>query len=104
MHVDLSAREVRMAAAHGSGRRAVRPGLRRVPATCHPGVYDTPRAVPCRHVDPLPRAQVDHELSVPAVKLMLLSCLAHVGITWCAKHHTTPHNTTTYNLQAATYK
>ncbi|KXZ44980.1 hypothetical protein GPECTOR_60g758 [Gonium pectorale] len=26
---------------------------------------------------------VDHELSVPAVKLMLLSCVAHVGITWC---------------------
>ncbi|GLC33763.1 hypothetical protein PLESTB_000112900 [Pleodorina starrii] len=26
---------------------------------------------------------VDHELSVPAVKLMLLSCVAHVGVTWC---------------------
>ncbi|EFJ49159.1 hypothetical protein VOLCADRAFT_117297 [Volvox carteri f. nagariensis] len=25
---------------------------------------------------------IDHELSVPAVKLMLLSCVAHVGITW----------------------
>ncbi|PNW86191.1 hypothetical protein CHLRE_02g076500v5 [Chlamydomonas reinhardtii] len=28
------------------------------------------------------REIVDHELSVPAVKLMLLSCVAHVGITW----------------------
>lgn len=26
---------------------------------------------------------VDHELSVPAVKLMLLSCAAHVGTAWC---------------------
>lgn len=34
------------------------------------------------HYPPPPLAQVDHELSVPAVKLMLLSCVAHVGITW----------------------
>ncbi|KAG2485646.1 hypothetical protein HYH03_015618 [Edaphochlamys debaryana] len=26
---------------------------------------------------------IDHELSVPAVQLMLLSMVAHVGITWC---------------------
>lgn len=30
-----------------------------------------------------PPPQVDHELSVPAVKLMLLSCAAHVGTAWC---------------------
>lgn len=58
---------------------------------CHaPSVYESSplsRFLPTRSsncpLPPPPHPQVDHELSVPAVRMMLMSCAAYAGLTWC---------------------